>query len=86
MKDSRVEILEKIENYLQENEWLETSHIYKLKEDMSFIEDLGFDSLDQMEALMYVEEEYGLNIPDDEAEKLYTIRDLIDYIQENCND
>jgi acyl carrier protein len=49
----------------------------------SFIEDLGADSLDIVELIMALEEEFGLEIPDDEAEKIATVNDAIEYIREN---
>lgn len=49
----------------------------------SFIEDLGADSLDIVELIMALEEEFGLEIPDDEAEKISTVNDAIEYISEN---
>ncbi len=49
----------------------------------SFIEDLGADSLDIVELIMALEEEFGLEIPDDEAEKISTVSDAVDYIREN---
>ena len=49
----------------------------------SFIEDLGADSLDIVELVMAFEEEFGVEIPDDAAEKITTVRDAIDYIDKN---
>jgi acyl carrier protein len=46
-----------------------------------FIEDLGADSLDQVELVMALEEEFGADIPDEEAEKLTTVGDAIKYIE-----
>lgn len=46
-----------------------------------FVEDLGMDSLDTMELLMSAEEEFGINIPDEEAAKLLTVGGAIEYIQ-----
>jgi len=47
-----------------------------------FIEDLGADSLDVVELVMALEEEFGSEIPDEEAEKLTTVGDVIKYIEE----
>ena len=47
-----------------------------------FIEDLGADSLDTVELVMALEEEFGNEIPDEEAEKLTTVGDVIRYIEE----
>ncbi len=47
----------------------------------SFIEDLGADSLDTVELVMALEEEFGLEIPDDEAEKIVTVKDAVEYIK-----
>ena len=49
--------------------------------DASFIDDLGADSLDTVELVMAFEEEFNAEIPDEEAEKLKTVGDAIDYIQ-----
>ena len=49
----------------------------------SFIEDLGADSLDTVELVMALEEEFGIEIPDEDAEKIATVRDAINYIQEH---
>lgn len=48
-----------------------------------FIEDLGADSLDTVELVMALEEEFGIEIPDEDAEKIATVRDAIHYIQEH---
>lgn len=53
----------------------------QVTEDASFIEDLGADSLDTVELVMALEDEFGLDIPDDEAEKLTTVGKALDYIQ-----
>lgn len=47
----------------------------------SFVEDLGADSLDTVELVMAFEEEFDLEIPDEDAEKITTVQDAIDYIQ-----
>jgi acyl carrier protein len=55
----------------------------KVTEDASFIDDLGADSLDIVELVMAFEEEFGVEIPDDAAEKITTVRDAIEYIDSN---
>ncbi len=47
----------------------------------SFVDDLGADSLDTVELVMALEEEYGIEIPDEDAEKLLTVEDVIKYIE-----
>ena len=49
----------------------------------SFVEDLGADSLDTVELVMALEEEFGNEIPDEEAEKLTTVGDVIRYVEDN---
>ncbi len=51
--------------------------------DKSFIDDLGADSLDTVELVMAFEEEFGIEIPDEEAEKIKTVQDAVNYIEEN---
>jgi acyl carrier protein len=48
-----------------------------------FIEDLGADSLDTVELIMALEEEFGIEVPDEQAEKLTTVGDVIKYIEEH---
>lgn len=54
-----------------------------LKNDASFVDDLGADSLDTVELVMALEEEFETEIPDEEAEKIGTIQEAIDYIETN---
>ena len=49
----------------------------------SFVDDLGADSLDQVELIMAMEEEFDLSIPDEEAEKITTVQDAMDYVKKN---
>ena len=49
--------------------------------DASFIDDLGADSLDTVELVMAFEEEFDIEIPDEEAEKIRTVRNVIDYLK-----
>ncbi len=53
----------------------------KVTEDASFIDDLGADSLDTVELVMAFEEEFGVEIPDDAAEKILTVKDAIGFIE-----
>ena len=54
----------------------------EIKTTSSFIEDLGADSLDIVELVMAMEEKFEIEIPDEDAEKIQTVRDAINYIQE----
>ena len=56
----------------------------KVTEQASFIDDLGADSLDTVELVMAFEEEFSCEIPDDAAEKIVTVKDAIDFIQEHA--
>lgn len=56
----------------------------KVTDSASFIDDLGADSLDTVELVMAFEEEFGCEIPDDAAEKIVTVKDAIDFIQEHA--
>lgn len=55
----------------------------EVKSEASFVEDLGADSLDTVELVMALEEEFETEIPDEEAEKITTVQLAIDYINEN---
>lgn len=53
--------------------------------DSTFIDDLGADSLDIVELIMAFEEEFDIEIPDDAAEKIKTVKNAVDYIDSRCN-
>jgi acyl carrier protein len=55
----------------------------EVKEDSRFIEDLGADSLDVVELVMALEEEFDIEIPDEDAEKILTVADAIKYIEDH---
>ena len=55
----------------------------KVTEAAHFVDDLGADSLDTVELVMAFEEEFGVEIPDDAAEKITTVKDAINYIDEH---
>ena len=56
----------------------------KVTEEASFIDDLGADSLDTVELVMAFEEEFGVEIPDDAAERILTVKDAVSFLEENA--
>jgi acyl carrier protein len=54
----------------------------EIKPESSFVDDLGADSLDTVEVVMALEEEFGVEIPDEDAEKITTVGDAVKYIEE----
>ncbi|MCK8823949.1 acyl carrier protein [Fuchsiella alkaliacetigena] len=56
----------------------------EVTDDASFIDDLGADSLDIVELVMAFEEEFDLEIPDEDAESIATVNDAVEYINENA--
>lgn len=56
----------------------------EVKNEASFVDDLGADSLDTVELVMALEEEFDTDIPDDEAEKITTVQAAIDYVVSNA--
>ncbi len=54
----------------------------EIKPESSFIDDLGADSLDTVELVMALEEEFGIEIPDEDAEKMTTVGEAVKYIEE----
>ncbi|MBD5398760.1 MAG: acyl carrier protein [Alphaproteobacteria bacterium] len=75
---SEVNVLEKVKKIVVENLGVEPE---KVTEKSSFIDDLGADSLDTVELVMAFEEEFGCEIPDNEAEKILTVEDAVKYIE-----
>jgi len=57
----------------------------KVKNESSFVNDLGADSLDTVELVMALEEEFECEIPDEQAEKINTVQEAIDYVTANTN-
>ena len=74
------EILNKIIKIVVDKLGVEANKVTK---DAKFIDDLGADSLDTVELIMQLEEEFGIEIPDESAEKMTTVQQAIDYIEEN---
>lgn len=73
-------MLDKIKSIVADQLGVDESQV---TEDASFVDDLGADSLDTVELIMSFEEEFGVEIPDTEAEKIKTVQDVINYIEAN---
>ena len=56
----------------------------EIKNESSFVDDLGADSLDTVELVMAFEEEFGLEIPDEDAEKITRVKEAVDYIESHA--
>ena len=78
-----VEIEEKVVQIVSEQMSVDKGEIAR---GTSFVNDLNADSLDTVELVMELEDEFDLTIPDEEAEKLSTVGEAIDYIQKNLNE
>lgn len=72
------DVAERVKKIIVEHLGVEES---KVVENASFIDDLGADSLDTVELVMAFEEEFGIEIPDEAAEKITTVKDAVDYIK-----
>jgi acyl carrier protein len=76
----REEILEKVKAVIVEQLNVEEDDVV---EDAAFVDDLGADSLDIVELVMALEEEFGISIPDEDAEGIKTVGDAVAYIDSN---
>ncbi len=76
------EIEVKIKEIIAEK--LGLSNPSEINNDASFIDDLGADSLDTVELVMAFEEEYGIEISDEDAEKIRTVQNAIDFVKEHA--
>ncbi|MBU5482750.1 acyl carrier protein [Clostridium sp. MSJ-11] len=76
-------IFKKVKNIISEQLGISSEEITM---DSSFIDDLGADSLDVVELIMALETEFDLEIPDEEAEKISTVGDVVDYIKANVEE
>jgi len=74
MVDVQQRIIELISEQLEKD-------ISEISPEMSFADDLGADSLDLVELIMTVEEEFNIEIPDEEAEKIKLVKDAINYVK-----
>ena len=77
---TREEVIEKVKGVIVEQ--LSVSE-QEVTEEASYTDDLGADSLDTVELVMALEEEFDTEIPDEEAEKITTVQQAIDYINNN---
>ena len=75
------EVFEKVKNIIIEQLGTAESAVTM---EASFIDDLGADSLDIVELIMALEEEFNIEIPDADAEKVVTVSDVVEYIKENA--
>lgn len=75
------EIFDKVKDVIVDQLNVEEADV---TEEASFIDDLGADSLDIVELVMALEEQFGISIPDEEAENIKTVGDAVSYIQENA--
>ncbi|ATV35589.1 acyl carrier protein [Fusobacterium pseudoperiodonticum] len=73
-------MLDKVREIIVEQLGVEPDQV---KPESNFVDDLGADSLDTVELIMSFEEEFGVEIPDTEAEKIKTVQDVINYIEAN---
>ena len=74
-------VLEKVKEVIGEQ--LGVEDLETIKPETTFIDDLGADSLDIVELIMALEEEFDMEIPEEEAEKITSVGDVVKYIEEN---
>ena len=79
---SSEEIFEKVKNIIVEQLGVSDTAVSM---EASFIDDLGADSLDIVELVMAIEEEFDIEIPDSDAEKVVVVSDVVEYIKEHIN-
>lgn len=78
--DKQKEITEKVKQIISEQLGVEEAEVTP---SASFVDDLGADSLDTVELVMALEEHFDIEIPDEDAEKIRTVQDAIDYIDKH---
>ena len=81
MRDT-VAVEQKVNKIIVEQLGVEESQV---RPEAKFIEDLGADSLDTVELVMALEEEFGIEIPDEDAEKITRVKEAVDYIQKHAD-
>jgi acyl carrier protein len=75
-----VDILERVKKIVVDNLNVDSA---KVSAESNFVSDLGADSLDTVELVMAFEEEFGCEIPDEDAEKIQTVGDVVRYLEKN---
>lgn len=80
-KEGRMAVQEKITEIIVEQLGVKPEEVTP---EASFVDDLGADSLDTVELVMALEEEFGVEIPDEDAEKIQTVGDAIKYVEEKA--
>jgi len=80
MEMSEQDTFEKVKSIVVEQLGVDEKEV---KMDAAYIDDLGADSLDIVELIMAFEEEFGIEIPDEAAEKIKTVQDVVSYIDQN---
>ena len=78
---TKKEVVEKVKQIVSEQLGVDEPEITP---SASFIDDLGADSLDQVELVMALEEAYGFEISDEDAERILTVQDAIDYVEKHA--
>jgi acyl carrier protein len=81
MADEKKDSMEKVKQIIAEQLGVDEGEVTP---SASFVDDLGADSLDQVELVMALEEAFGVEIPDEDAEKLRTVQDALDYIEKHA--
>ena len=79
--EEKKEIVEKVKQIISEQLGVDENEVTP---SASFVDDLGADSLDQVELVMALEEAFGVEIPDEDAEKIRTVQDAIDYVDKHA--
>jgi len=79
----RMNVEEKVKNIIVEQLGVSVDEVVP---EASFVDDLGADSLDLVELVMVLEEEFGKEIPDEDAEKIQTVQDAIKYIKDHLEE
>ena len=79
--EGKKEMAEKVKQIISEQLGVDENEV---NPSASFVDDLGADSLDQVELVMALEEAFGVEIPDEDAEKIRTVQDAIDYVDKHA--